>query len=90
MLLGQPFHQRARSVQADLQRRIAAKEPKRAIAVLIRLLEDSVEIADRLMIVGTRARRIGCDMGSAAEVVSGLVSNRWSVVSDRWSAVDGQ
>ena len=37
---------------------------KRPVAVLIGLLEDVVEIADRLMIVQCEDELIGCGMGS--------------------------
>ena len=48
----QPFHQRAAGVQRDRQVRVLLEDiEKRAVAVLVRLLEDAVEIADRLMVV---------------------------------------
>ena len=63
----QPLHQRAAGVQPHLQLRIALEDvEKRPVAVLVRLLEDVVEVADRLMVVqdedeadGVRHRRDG-------------------------------
>ena len=48
----EPFHQVAARVQADAQRRILFEQiEKRLVAVPIRLLENAVEVADRLVIV---------------------------------------
>ena len=52
MMRGQPFHQRAAGVQRHLQRLVAAEDfQERAVAVVERLLEDVVEIADGLVVV---------------------------------------
>jgi len=52
LVFGQPFHQRAARVQRHFQRVVAAENiEKRQIAVLIGLLEDVVEISDRLVVV---------------------------------------
>ena len=49
---GEPFHQRAADVQRNLQRRVAAENVQEgAIAVVERLLEDVVEVADGLVVV---------------------------------------
>src|SRR5262245_32213168 len=48
----EPFHQGPARVQRELQIRIALEQiKKRAVAVLIGLLEDAVEVPDRLMVV---------------------------------------
>ena len=48
----EPLHQRAARVEADLQSFVSFKDVKeRQVAVLVRLLEDSVEVADWLMVV---------------------------------------
>ena len=55
MPLGKPLHQWPAGVQSD--RKIVPLEDieKRLIGILIRLLENAVEIADRLMIVQDQA-----------------------------------
>ena len=48
----EPLHQRAAGVQGDLQRLVAGEHvEERPVAVLVGLLEDVVEIADRLVVV---------------------------------------
>ena len=52
MMRVEPFDQRAAGVQRDSQmRELLEHIQKRPVAVLVGLLEDAVEIADRLMIV---------------------------------------
>ena len=52
MMRIEPFDQRAAGVQRDLELRVAFEQiEKRPVAVLIGLLENTIEVADRLMIV---------------------------------------
>ena len=61
----EPFQQRAAGVQAHLQIRIALEHvQERQVAVLIRLLEDVVEVADGLVVVQDEDEADGeCDIG---------------------------
>ena len=74
MMRVEPFHQRAAGVQRDPHVRILLEHiEKRPIAVLIGLLENAVEIADRLMIVQGEDEanhgRIGSEVGGRSSLV---------------------
>jgi hypothetical protein len=52
MMLVEPLHEWSAGVQSDSQRVILLEDiEERTIAVFVSLLEDTVEIADRLMIM---------------------------------------
>ena len=55
--LVEPFHQRPAGVQRDRQIRVGLEDvQERQVAVLIGLLEDAVEVADRLVVVQDQAK----------------------------------
>ena len=57
MTLSQPEHQRSRRVQRNLQFLIVLKDvQERQVTVLVGLLEDAVEIPNRLVIVQDEAK----------------------------------
>ena len=78
MMRVQPFHQRPAGVQRDPQMGILLEQvEEQPVAVLIRLLEDAVEIADRLVIVQ------GEDEANRLCMGSWQARSRWlGVVSD--------
>ncbi len=64
MMRVEPLQQRTAGVQADLERLVRLEDiEKRQVAVLIRLLEDVVEVADRLVIVADENQADGVRHG---------------------------
>ena len=67
----EPLHQRAAGVQRDRQVRVLFEHvEERLVAVLVRLFEDAVEVADWLMVVEyeDESQRVGHDENSCREI----------------------